>query len=119
MDAARGEVFAAAYRTRDAEIQQAREPLVGLPREMLRVLPFAVDEPVTFIGDGAVHYRDRIEEARPGTHIIDPVPLLAPALARIGRRRAAAGAAGPPHVLQPVYVRRPDAELDREKQAKP
>jgi tRNA threonylcarbamoyladenosine biosynthesis protein TsaB len=116
MDAARGEVFAAAYRTREGLPHQVLEPLVGSPREMLHALPFAIGEPVTFIGDGARHYREPIEQARPHTHIIEPVPLLAPALARLGRRRA--GAAGPPHALQPVYVRRPDAELDREKQAK-
>jgi tRNA A37 threonylcarbamoyladenosine modification protein TsaB len=38
---------------------------------------------------------------------------LAPYLARIGQRRAARGEAGPPHALQPLYVRRPDAELER------
>jgi tRNA threonylcarbamoyladenosine biosynthesis protein TsaB len=118
MDAARGEVFAAAYRTREGEPHQVLEPLVGSPRDMLHALPFAIGEPVTFIGDGARHYREAIEQARPHTHIIEPVPLLAPALTRLGRRRAAAGAAGPPHALQPVYVRRPDAELDREKQAR-
>jgi tRNA threonylcarbamoyladenosine biosynthesis protein TsaB len=118
MDAARGEVFAAAYRARLDEPQQVLEPLVGTPDDLLQVLPFAIGESVAFIGDGAVQYREQIERTRLPARIIDPVPLLAPALARLGRRRAAAGAAGPPHALQPLYVRRPDAELDRQRQAK-
>ena len=117
MDAARGEVFAAAYRARADDPEQVMEPLVGPPGEMLHALPFAIGDRVTFIGDGALRYRDQIEHARPLTCIIEPMPLLAPALARLGRRRAAAGSAGPPHALQPLYVRRPDAELDRERQA--
>src|SRR5919108_40526 len=100
-----------------ADISQVLEPLVGPPGEMLHALPFAIGDRVTFIGDGALRYRDQIEHARPLTCIIEPMPLLAPALARLGRRRAAAGSAGPPHALQPLYVRRPDAELDRERQA--
>lgn len=114
MDAARGEVFAAAYRAQADEPQPLMEPLVGSPGEMLHALPFAIGDRVTFIGDGALRYREQIEHARPRTCVIEPVPLLAPALARLGRRRAAAGFAGPPHRLQPLYVRRPDAELDRE-----
>ena len=31
----------------------------------------------------------------------------------------AAGTAGPPHALQPLYVRRPDAELERERRTEP
>jgi tRNA A37 threonylcarbamoyladenosine modification protein TsaB len=93
-------------------------PLVATPDETLHALPFAMSDAVTFIGDGAVRYREAIDRARPRTRIIEPVPLLAPALARLGRRRAARGIAGPPHALQPLYVRRPDAELDRERQAK-
>ena len=29
------------------------------------------------------------------------------------KQRAARGEAGPPHAVQPLYVRRPDAELER------
>jgi hypothetical protein len=44
---------------------------------------------------------------------------IAPAVARIGWRRAAGGHAGPPHALQPLYVRRPDAELERQRRLDP
>ena len=116
MDAARGEVFAAAYRIGTQSADIIGEPLVGLPADILAALPLPDgSDAITVIGDGALRYRQHIVAAHPGARIVEPVPLIAPALARLGRRRAAAGEAGPPHALQPLYVRRPDAELDRER----
>jgi hypothetical protein len=37
----------------------------------------------------------------------------------IGRRRANNGEAGPPHTLEPIYVRRPDAEIERDNRHRP
>jgi len=118
MDAARGEVFAGAYRVGQENTDQMLEPLVGLPADILRMLPIASTDPPTFIGDGALRYREAIAAVHPRARIVEPVPLIAPSLIRLGRRRAAAGEAGPPHALQPLYVRRPDAELDRERPVK-
>jgi tRNA threonylcarbamoyladenosine biosynthesis protein TsaB len=118
MDAHRGEVFTAAYRAARPEPDLVVNPLVGPPTAMLQALPFAPADDITFVGDGAVHYRTDIKDARPAARVVETVPLLAPALARLGRYRAESGGAGPPHALQPLYVRRPDAELDRERQAK-
>lgn len=117
MDAQRREVFAAAYDVSNGAVHGVIEPMVGSPEPMLRALPFSTSRDVIFIGDGAVRYAHQIRDARgANAHIVDSVPLLAPALARLGRVRAAAGEAGPPHALKPLYVRRPDAELDRERQ---
>jgi tRNA threonylcarbamoyladenosine biosynthesis protein TsaB len=118
MDAHRGEVFTAAYRAAQPEPDLVVNPLVASPNAMLGAVPFAPADAVTFVGDGAVHYRKQIQEARPAARVVETVPLLAPALARLGLHRAESGGAGPPHALQPLYVRRPDAELDRERQAK-
>jgi tRNA threonylcarbamoyladenosine biosynthesis protein TsaB len=119
MDAQRGEVFAAWYdRTAAAESSTRTEPIVGSPGAVLATMPFAEHEKVTFVGDGALRYRATIAEARGScARVFDHVPPLAPAVARLGQRLAAAGGAGPPHALQPLYVRRSDAELDRERQA--
>jgi tRNA threonylcarbamoyladenosine biosynthesis protein TsaB len=119
MDAQRGEVFAACYTRADAaQSFQATQPIVGAPGAMLDRVPFVRGEAVTFIGDGALRYRAAIEESwGSDACFIDPVPAIAPAVARLGQQLAAAGMAGPPHALQPLYVRRPDAELDRERQA--
>lgn len=116
MDAQRGEVFSAEYgppgvaagdwRPRDA-------PIVALPAEALDALGGDARRPRLFVGDGAVAHRDAIARWSGTARVADPPGLLAPAIAAIGSRLAAGGAAGPPHALQPLYVRRPDVELER------
>jgi tRNA A37 threonylcarbamoyladenosine modification protein TsaB len=51
----------------------------------------------------------------PGARVLESVPPLAPAIAAIAQRRAEQGLAVPPHAVKPVYVRRPDAELARDR----
>ena len=119
MDAARGEVFAAAY---DATgnpggvptLTPLTEPEVDTPRNVLErfrrlpapdsARPHSSAPDVLFIGDGAEKYVALLSDA---ARIA--APALAPAVARLGRRLAAHGD-HPPHALQPLYVRRPDAE---------
>jgi hypothetical protein len=55
------------------------------------------------------------EAARPQRDILEPPRALAPFIARLGERLAGRGEAGPPHALQPLYVRRPDAVLERQR----
>lgn len=117
MDAQRGEVFAEAHwRVNTSGAIDHSSAMVATPSTALAAVPFSTDEDVVFAGDGAVRYRDVIaRQGGPGARLLDAAPTLAPAVARRGRRLAEAGAAGPPHALQPLYVRRPDAELDRER----
>jgi hypothetical protein len=57
-----------------------------------------------FTGDGATRY-----QAVLGDIPVVAAPPLAPSIGRLGRRMAGEGP-HPPHDLQPLYVRRPDAE---------
>jgi tRNA threonylcarbamoyladenosine biosynthesis protein TsaB len=123
MDAQRGEVFASNYAAAIEETRIRPHPsglaTVGTPSRLLAELSGDATTWL-FVGDGAARYRDQIhaamgERARIG---VKDVPL-APALARLGRERATRGEAGPPHALQPLYVRRPDAELERERRRAP
>jgi tRNA threonylcarbamoyl adenosine modification protein YeaZ len=94
------------------------EPIVGTPDAVLKLMDIGVADTVLSIGDGAVRYRAELEARFPGhCRVIDMPAALAPAVARIGRRRAERGEAGPPHALQPLYVRRPDAELERQRRS--
>jgi tRNA threonylcarbamoyladenosine biosynthesis protein TsaB len=125
MDAQRGEVFSACYRvdvsSSDAQTFRPVAPaVVGTPAAILNDLPLALKDRVTFVGDGAVRHAAIVEAARGhAARIVAGLPPLAPALARLGRSVAASGGAGPPHALAPLYIRRPDAELDRERQGEP
>jgi tRNA threonylcarbamoyladenosine biosynthesis protein TsaB len=120
MDAARGEVFAAPY---DASGEVGGVPLLTPLTEPEADRPEAVwsrwqeiAHPAApdgtsrhlsawvFIGDGAIAYRSLL----PALTVL-PGPPLAPMVARLGRRQLASGLRDP-YGLQPLYVRRPDAE---------
>jgi tRNA threonylcarbamoyladenosine biosynthesis protein TsaB len=117
MDAQRGEVFAAIYAcpAAGASWTLAADPVVGRPREILARGPRQLLTEAIFIGDGASRYRADIAEYSAGGAVIMDAPgALAAYVARLGREHAGRGEAGPPHALQPVYVRRSDAERQRD-----
>jgi tRNA threonylcarbamoyladenosine biosynthesis protein TsaB len=128
MDAQRGEVFGAQYQP-SADVADAMtpftwrprgEPIVSVPFVALAQLDSLTPARMIFAGDGAVKYRSDIAAWSSGQSLIVAVPPnLAPAIAAIGLRLAAQGHAGPPHALQPLYVRRPDAELERLRRSEP
>jgi len=107
IDAWRGEVYVAWYeqgrQVGAAAVLPADAALQDMP-------PGAVPDGIVFVGDGAVKYRPRIPHP-----VIDPTPLLAGAVAREAWARARRGETPPPHAIRPLYVRRPDAELARER----
>ena len=113
MDAARGEVFAARYR-RDAS-QASGVTAIGAAvsaRPADVAAAWAADGGpgvAVWIGEGV----DRYREVVPPAARIAPTPRLAPFIGQLGIRSAAAGLAGRPHALRPLYVRPADAELAR------
>ncbi len=124
MDAQRDEVFSAEYvAATDATgfPWRAHEaPIVGTPNSILTGLEGARRSPLVFAGNGARRYSAAIESWSEGrARVMDPPQALAPVVAIVGRRLAARGMAGPPHALQPLYVRRPDAELERLRRTAP
>jgi len=116
MDAQRGEVFAALYRVTGAEpfaparVEEIEEPVVGDPS--LIADRWRAAGAVTFTGDGAARYRHLLG----GAAFIDPLPL-AGAIARMAAARAARGESAGPAAVRPLYIRRPDAEIDRDRRA--
>ncbi len=126
IDARRGEVFSALYaasrRLTDSAAVTPRvidAAAVDRPgRTLERWTSLIAGRPVRFTGDGAVAYRDLLEaNAHPGVEIVGEPPALAPAIASIARAIAEAGGAVPPHAVKPLYVRRPDAELARDRRS--
>jgi tRNA threonylcarbamoyladenosine biosynthesis protein TsaB len=110
MDAQRGEVFAALYAPdgRDVLIEPVSAPA---GRVLDSWSDHADPKAVTFVGDGAVRYRDTIVQ-RAGA---DASILAPPPLAGLAGRIAAAepSRAILPHAIVPIYVRKSDAELAR------
>ena len=68
------------------------------------------------VGDGTETYRHLLAGVPvPPDRILEPTPSLAPAIGRIAAVRAARGETVLPHAIKPLYVRRPDAELARDR----
>jgi tRNA threonylcarbamoyladenosine biosynthesis protein TsaB len=121
MDAQRGEVFSALYRAASAEPPWivVAEPAVGPPDATIDTNGLDRQMPTLFVGDGARRYAETIAATSSQWTVSLHDPLLAPALAWLGRRQLAHGGAAAPHALQPLYVRRPDAEIERERRNEP
>ena len=118
MDAQRGEVFAMLL---DAASRRTLEsPLAAHPSLVLAAWRAHLDgHTAVFIGDAAERDAALIAEAGAGQWTTLTPPPLAPALARLAGIRAARGDAGLPHQLTPIYVRRPDVEIERERRGRP
>ncbi|HEX5217121.1 MAG TPA: tRNA (adenosine(37)-N6)-threonylcarbamoyltransferase complex dimerization subunit type 1 TsaB [Vicinamibacterales bacterium] len=118
MDGHRGEVFLAAFDLGDAtSFDSARvllEPLAAPAHAAAAALMRAADgRTVTLVGEGLDPHLDAFRAARPDIVIAAPAMTLAEAAARLAARHPERGTA--PHAIKPVYVRRTDAEIAREK----
>jgi tRNA threonylcarbamoyladenosine biosynthesis protein TsaB len=113
MDAQRGQVFSAVYKN-----GHVVEPaLVDKPAEVLARWARERTHPAAFAGDGALVYRELILAAAPGTHIVEPVPPLAPSVARLAEHHVREHGPSSPDAVRPLYIRRSDVELARDRAA--
>jgi tRNA threonylcarbamoyladenosine biosynthesis protein TsaB len=123
-DAARQEVFTTLHRVAPPGTPEASEvpglttvesPAVGTLDDVLdRWRPIVAGQRLVLAGDrGVLEAGEWSRLCAP----VDPVPadVLAPAIAVLAAHRGARGEAGPPHALRPLYVRRPDAEVARDR----
>jgi tRNA threonylcarbamoyladenosine biosynthesis protein TsaB len=113
VDAHRGEVFAALYA--GSPLAEAGPPTAARPEQTLRSYEeLDLPGPIVFAGDGAVRYRPVILEALGDRAEVQA--SAAPLAAEAGRIAAAhPERAVAPDAVVPIYVRRPDAELARER----
>jgi tRNA threonylcarbamoyladenosine biosynthesis protein TsaB len=112
VDAQRSEVFSALYRGGElVEGPAAERPGITLARWAGVVAA----EEVVFVGDGALTYAGAIADAFPHASIVTEVPPLAPAIARIAAEAALRHDTLAPDAIRPIYVRRPDVELARDR----
>jgi tRNA threonylcarbamoyladenosine biosynthesis protein TsaB len=114
MDAYRREVFSALYEVRDskaaavADLVELEEATVGSPAATIERWTRA-GAPAIICGDGAVIY-----EAMLSGVTVMPPPALAGFIGQLAVVAAQRGTTVGPAGVQPLYVRRPDAEIARE-----
>ena len=117
MDAYRREVFSALYRVSGADpytqerLEEIEGPVVSAPDAALARWLHTGCRPTVWIGDGSAVYSTMIES-------IGEVRKTEPMAGTIGRlaiTRSRAHGAINPAAIQPLYVRRPDAEVARDR----
>jgi tRNA threonylcarbamoyladenosine biosynthesis protein TsaB len=125
MDAQRGDVFAALYRIESgrhmsdmawAPWMVVEQAVTARPLAILESWKIRIGEAETqFIGDAASRDEGLIAQVGKGRWRAQTPDALAAAIASLGLRLAREGRAGKPHLLTPIYVRRPDAEIERDR----
>ena len=112
LDGWRGEVFAALY---SPDGERLWEPAVYRPEELAERVA-AMDRPPVVAGSGAIRFRDEL--ARDGVRIADDSdPVHRVAARHVCARAAAAAGETDRNGLAPIYLRPPDAERWRERDA--
>jgi tRNA threonylcarbamoyladenosine biosynthesis protein TsaB len=112
IDARRGEVFYASYRQVPGGVQRLTEPQVGSPQQLCNEIQ-ATGEDCLAVGDGARRYADelidliKVEIADAGLAHPSPSSLVQLAHARALREEFVN-----PWDVQPVYLRKADAEIN-------
>lgn len=132
IDARRGEVFSALYEPEapptttgpgdagaaaGAGWRVTEAPISAVPAAVLDGWAHRLRQcPAWVIGDGVAASRSLLDaRLGAGSRQLDEVPPLARAMAAMAVQAPWRDRAGTPHALRPVYVRRPDAELARER----
>ncbi len=113
IDARRGEVFYAFYRQSPGGVQRLGPPQVGTPEDVQAELLSTADD-LILVGDGALRYRDRIAEGVRGIEFTEQwlaYPSAAP-LVQLAHARALREEWVNPAELAPLYLRKPDAEIN-------
>jgi len=111
LDGWRGEVFAALY---DAGGERVWEPAVYRPEDLAERVA-ALGEPPAVAGSGAVRFRQEL--ARDGVRIADDSDPVHRVAGRHVCALAAESTGEDPEGLAPIYLRPPDAERWRERDA--
>jgi tRNA threonylcarbamoyladenosine biosynthesis protein TsaB len=112
VDARRGEIYYAFYRQVPGGVQRVSEPRAGKPDDLVADL-LARRQDAICVGDGALRYRDhiasgvKVEFAEQFLSHPSAAPLVQLAHARALREEWVN-----PWELQPLYLRKPDAQIN-------
>ena len=129
MNAHRGEVFAALYDLSETArgawknglrcppLTEVIGPLVGTPVVVVDAWRESLQgQAVEVVVEDVDAAREALTAALGAqVALIEQPPPVAPIVARIAAMSERGGTSGRPHAIRPIYVRRPDAELARER----
>jgi tRNA threonylcarbamoyladenosine biosynthesis protein TsaB len=112
IDARRGEVFHATYRPSPGGVQRLGAPQVGPPADLVTDLLVTTSE-VLLVGDGAIRYQHLFEDVK-RVEVADHglAHPLASSLVELAHARALREEFVGPHEVVPLYLRKPDAEIN-------
>ncbi len=118
LDARKGEVYAALYRTQDGRLETLRAARAIAPAALADELARDVATPIVFLGDGVATGAPALTAALGPRARLAPGFLRVPsglAVAELGAAALARGETADPAALVPIYLRPSEAELARER----
>ena len=112
IDARRGELYHAFYRQVPGGVQRVRDYAVGTPDDLMSEL-VATGEELLLVGDGIHRYRETFEGLAK-VEIVDQASSQpsAASLVQLAHARALREDFAQPADIEPIYLRRPDAEIN-------
>jgi tRNA threonylcarbamoyl adenosine modification protein YeaZ len=115
LDGARNDMFFAVFDCdHSGEPRTVLEAAVATAEECaVRISALDAALPLIVVGDGGIRYREVLQSAWPRATFDETLPNMALGAALFASSRESESVA--PHALRPLYVRRPDAELARER----
>ncbi len=119
LDARKGEVYTALYRTEEGRLDRRWPYRASSPEALAEALAREVSGPVVFLGDGVRPYGGTFTRILGEAARFAPPAQRAPSavpVAELARAMLARGEPADPAALTPLYLRRSEAELRRERQ---
>jgi tRNA threonylcarbamoyladenosine biosynthesis protein TsaB len=116
VDARRAEVFHASYQPGPGGVQRISEPAVARPGDLVAAIE-ADGEPVLVVGDGAAAHVEVFRGAHVEVADESFAHPSAGSLVALASARAQREEFVPPDEIEPLYLRRPDAEAKWEAKA--
>lgn len=117
LDALRGEVYAAIYKTKDGKQEKISDDIVISIPKLLEQL----QSPCLFTGNGIAKHKQEIQANLDELASFSPLNLqvvLPSSIAELGMQKLSVGIQDDPLKLEPRYLRRPEAEIVWEKKLK-
>ena len=112
IDARRGELYYAFYRQVPGGVQRLGDHQLGTPDDLASEL-LATPEEVLLVGDGAIRYAEAFEGLAK-VELVDRANSYpsAASLVQLAHAQALREEFGRPDEIEPIYLRRPDAEIN-------